>query len=51
VNGGSVEIGRGGYSALFDKREAVRECLDGSGHTIAAGAAQFDEIFSRGDSD
>jgi hypothetical protein len=51
LNGGSVQIGRGGGAAPVGKSEALGECRDGSRHPITAGAAQFDEILGRGKGD
>ena len=51
MNGGSVEIGRGGDAAPIDESEVKRECLDGSGHAIAARAAQLDKVIRCGNGD
>jgi len=51
VNGGSVEVGSGGDEAPIDEREGARECLDGSGHSIAARAAKLYKILRRGKGD
>ena len=48
VNGGGVEIRRGGGALLADELEAARECFDGLGGAIAAGAAQLKEIVRGG---
>src|SRR5437016_12680794 len=47
VNACRVEVGSGGDAAPVDQREAARECLDGSGHSIAARAAKLYEIVRR----
>ncbi len=51
MNGGSVEIGRGGNAVPINEPEVVRECLQRSGHSIAARAAQFEEILRPGNGD
>ena len=51
LHGGGVEIGARGDAAPIDEREVLRECLDRSGHAIAARAAQFDQIVGRGNGD
>src|SRR5208282_6693822 len=51
VNGGSIEIGRGGNALPINKREAVRKCFHRSGHAIAPCAAQLEEILRSGNGD
>src|SRR5271165_4263903 len=51
VNGGGVEVGRGGLAAPADQPEAARECVDGLGGAVAAGAAQLNEIVGGGKSE
>ena len=51
MNGGSVEVGSGGDEAPIDEREGARECLDGSGHSIAAPAAKLCKILRSGKGD
>ena len=51
LNTRSIQIFRGGEAAPIDQREAVRQCLDGSGHAVAADAAQFNKVLTRGKDD
>jgi hypothetical protein len=37
VDGGRIELGDRGDAASIEEHEIVRECFDGSGHSIAAG--------------
>jgi hypothetical protein len=48
LNAAGVKIGEGGDAALVNEPETGSERLDGSGHAIAARAAQLDEIVWRG---
>ncbi len=51
LNGGGVEIGCGRGPALGDELEFGLECLHRSGYAVAACAAQFDEVVTRGKGD
>ena len=48
LNGGSVEVGGGGGTALVDECESGCEGLNSPGDTIAAHSSQLDEIVGRG---
>ena len=51
MNGVGIEFGRDGHFALAGKFEAVRECVDGSGDSIAARTAQLDQVVRRREGD
>ena len=48
MNGGCVEIRRGGDPAPVNESELLCECFEGSRHAIAAGTAKLDKVVRGG---